>query len=447
MKASVILLSWNGMDYLENCLDSVFRQDYPDFEVIVVDNGSSDGSAEFVATRYPQVRLIRSEYNRGFAGGCNIGLRAAAGDALVLLNQDTEVQPGWLNALVTALESPAVGIAGCKARYPDGSIQHAGGFVVGPRAETGHVGRYEPDDGRFDDLHDADFVTGAALAISRASLVRMGLLDEGFYPAYYEDVDWCYTAREVGFRVVYVPTAQLIHHETPTARRESQEHKYIYHHGRMRFVFKHWALERLQDEFVPAERAWVLSLGRTGEMMAARRAYLMTVLEAGTIASFRVRPDGVACGTDLIEETLALCRLLAGLRTACVVQETEGRESTWSRGRERLAELQARQMVREQPFASRVPVVGPLIAAVRQLWHNLAVRWSVLPLVHQQVRFNIQAGEMSALLLEWNADLERDMAENIREINELAERLAHLKDHVERLETAQSQPTCEPEDG
>ena len=98
MKASVIVLSWNGMDYLEDCLKAVLSQDYAGFEVIVVDNGSTDGSADLVAERFPQVQLIRNERNLGFAAGNNVGLQAATGDVLILLNQDTVVQPGWLAA-------------------------------------------------------------------------------------------------------------------------------------------------------------------------------------------------------------------------------------------------------------------------------------------------------------------------------------------------------------
>jgi len=415
-QASVIIPAWNGVEYLKSCLEAVMALNYTDLEVIVVDDGSTDGSAELVAERFPQIRLIRNEHNLGFAAGCNIGLRAATGDILVLLNQDTEVHPGWLAALVDAFRDPEVGIAGCKALYPDGSIQHAGGFTYGSRAETEHIGRHEPDDGRFDAPRDADFVTGAALAISRAALARIGLLDEGFYPAYYEDTDWCYTARELGFRVVYAPTAQLIHHETPHAQRESHAHKYALHHGRMRLVFKHWTLERLQREFVPAERAWATRLGRTVEMMAARRAYLTTMLEVGPIAAFRARPGGVAHGQDSAEETLNLLRLLADLRTACVAGETTEPGTLLSQRYEMFKALWERQAFHKPTFMSKLPILGPRIAALSQLSHAL----------RQQVMYNIRLGEMLTLMMQWNTELERDAAENMREINELAERLASL---------------------
>ena len=416
-KASVVIPAWNGVEYLGACLNALVAQDHHAFEVIIVDNDSTDGSADLIAERFPRVRLIRNEHNLGFAAGCNVGLRAATGDILVLLNQDTVVRSGWLAALMDAFKSSAVGIAGCKALYPDGTIQHAGGFVYGPRAETDHIGRGEPDAGRFDTPCDADFVTGAALAISRTALARVGLLDEGFYPAYYEDTDWCYTAREAGFRVVYAPAARLTHHETPTAQRESHEHKYAMHRGRMRFVFKHWPLERLQQEFVPAERTWAAGLGRTVEMMAARRAYMTTMLEVGPIAAFRTRPDGVAHGQDPTEAALTLLRLLADLRATCVTREATEQKAVLLQRYEMFKELWERQAFQKPMFISKLPILGPRIVALSQLSRAL----------RQQVVYNVRLGEMLTLMMQWNAELERDIAQNMREINELAECLASLR--------------------
>jgi GT2 family glycosyltransferase len=414
VRVSVIVLAWNGVAYLDDCLNAVLGQQGPDFELVVVDNASTDGSADLVAERFAAARLIRNRRNLGFAGGCNVGLRAATGDVLVLLNQDTVVHDGWLAALTAAFDEPTVGIAGCKALYPNGSIQHAGGLVHGARAETEHVGRGEPDDGRFDALSEPHFVTGAALAISRTALARIGLLDEGFFPAYYEDVDWCTTAREAGFRVVVVPEARLVHLETPTAQRESYEHKAALHRGRLRFVFKHWPLARLAEEFIHAEREWAAVLGRTVEMMAARRAYLTTLLDVGGIAAFRTRADGVAEGADPEEEALALLRLLTDLRAACV----EGRGADGALFADRYAlfrELWERHASWDPPpFVARVPILGPRLAAA----------WQLCQALRHQVAFYRRAGEMLNLMVLWNEELARDVAESLREIDALAERLA-----------------------
>jgi GT2 family glycosyltransferase len=182
-KVSVIIPVWNGREYLPGCLDALLAQEYPDFEVIAVDNASVDGSAELIAEQYPQVRLIRSSRNLGFAGGCNAGLKVARGDVLVLLNQDTVVLPGWLLALVEALQQPEVGIVGCKILYPDGkTIQHAGGWIEWPLGLAHHYGHGELDQGQWDQLREVEYVTGAAMAFWGHVVKQIGGMDEGFWP-------------------------------------------------------------------------------------------------------------------------------------------------------------------------------------------------------------------------------------------------------------------------
>ena len=125
-------------------------------------------------------------------------MRQATGATLILLNQDTEVRPGWLSALLAPFVDAAVGIAGSKALYPDGTIQHAGGRIDA-QGITHHIGRGESDRASQQTLADVDYVSGASLAISRRAHTAIGALDEGFSPAYYEDVDWCVRARIAGF--------------------------------------------------------------------------------------------------------------------------------------------------------------------------------------------------------------------------------------------------------
>ncbi|MFO7168409.1 MAG: glycosyltransferase [Chloroflexota bacterium] len=141
MKATVIIPAHNGESYLRPCLEALLAQEGAAFDVIVVDNGSSDGGADLVARLFPQVRLVRSVAPLGFAGACNLGIRAALEggpgeeppEAVVLLNQDTVVDPGWLAALLQPLrEDPAAGVVGSLARYPDGRIQHAGAELLEP---------------------------------------------------------------------------------------------------------------------------------------------------------------------------------------------------------------------------------------------------------------------------------------------------------------------------
>jgi GT2 family glycosyltransferase len=391
-KTSVIVLTWNGIGYLESCLDSVLAQEYANLEIIVVDNGSNDGSPDFVARRYPQIRLIRNRRNLGFAAGSNIGLLAATGDVLVLLNQDTEVQPGWLVALVNTFADAEVGLVGCKLRYPDGTIQHAGGVLHGPRSESEHIGRHEPDRGQFDQFAEPDFVTAAALGISRSALATIGLLDHEFSPAYYEDTDWCYRARAAGLRVVYQPHAVGVHHESTTTDSSSLVQKFALNQGRLRFAFKHHPLDRLINEFLPAEVAWLAATDLSEDVMAAQRAYHNTMLKLPGISSFRQSSP---------EETKALRNLLMDLCSAS------------------LALVPHRQTVHEVPFTSQVPVLGKLLVAIRNLWNSVAAKWYVRPMIQQQNTFNAQVTNYLFLL-------SLDVAENHLKLTNLAERMAEM---------------------
>jgi hypothetical protein len=361
-----------------------------------------------------------------------VGLRAARGDLLFLLNQDTRVHPGWLAALTGTLADPAVGLAGCKLLYPDGTIQHAGGFMYGPRGESDHLGRNTPDDGHFDRQTDVDYATGAALAIRRSVFNQIGPLDEGFAPAYYEDVDWCYRGRAAGYRVVYQPQAVVTHVESTAIDPDSYERKCAIHQGRLRFLFKHWPLDRLLYEFGPAERAWVLSMERNEELMAARRAYLHTLLALASILAYR---GSCAAEADGLVGLLSDLRFAAaaGLVTRPSTDKNgelamPSVEASQDGERTRLLELlRENQVLREHTFSSQVPVFGPLIATVRTLWNSVATKWYVRPVFHQQSVFNAHLLGYLQLLERRLQGQSLDVAENIRELTTLAEQLASVQ--------------------
>ncbi len=275
MKASIIVLSWNGVDYLPGCLESLLCQDYHDSEIIIVDNGSTDRSAELVETQFPTTRLIRNERNLGFAAGNNVGLAAATGDVLVLLNQDTRVRPDWLAHLVHGVTSdPRVGIGGCKILYPDEqTIQHAGGIIRLPLAFPEHLGYRQRDDGRWDEQREVDYVTGAAIAVRRDVLEAIGPLDEGFYPAYYEDVDLCARARAAGYTVTYFPRASLVHLEATSFGWNSPTYVQHMHRGRMRYLLKHTQPDAFLSRVVAAERERLHSVESPTERLALWEAY------------------------------------------------------------------------------------------------------------------------------------------------------------------------------
>jgi GT2 family glycosyltransferase len=274
--ASVIVINWNGAAYLDACLEALLAQIGAGDEILVVDNDSTDGSVELLRSRFPSIQVVCNARNLGYAGGANAGLRRARGDLFILVNPDVEVHPGWLGALKEALQEERVGVAGCKLYYPDGrTIQHAGGIINFPLAAADHYGYRQRDEGQWDRGRAVDYVTGAALALRRDVLDRVGFFDEGFCPAYYEEVDFCFRARDAGYQVRYVPTAVATHHEHAALGEESYSYIRYFHRNRLRFVLKHRGPRWFLEEFVPAERAWV----REGVPSRARRTFGSVYLE------------------------------------------------------------------------------------------------------------------------------------------------------------------------
>lgn len=253
MRASVIIPVWNGASVLPECLDALYACAGDEMlECICVDNASHDESAALIAEHYPQARLLRQPVNLGFAGGVNAGFEAAQGDVFVLLNQDCIVQPDWLSSLVNVLKGQCeFGIVGCTILNVDGSVNHAGAFIRRPDAYGVHlteIGSMQP--------RRADYVTGAVMAIRRDVWQGVGPFDEGFYPGYYEECDYCYRARRKGFEIIYVPQARVTHLLTGSEwKRDPIRHSATQHLSRYRFVCKHFPSEEMHDFFIVEEQA------------------------------------------------------------------------------------------------------------------------------------------------------------------------------------------------
>lgn len=284
---SLIVLNWNGRRFLDACLNSLADLDYPGPEIILVDNGSTDGSATYVAVQHPSVHVIRSPFNLGYAGGMNVGIAHSTGDIVILLNNDIIVPREWLREFIGGIcPDERIGVAGCKLYYADGvTLQHAGGYVVHPRGTTGHYGYRQRGEGSCDTPTDVEYVTGAAMAIRRPFLSMTRGLDPGYEPIYYEDVDICYRAREMGWRVVYIPRAELIHLESATMVRDSPSYLRNLHRGRLRFVLKWTPTEQFVDEFVPAELDWLGSGAGAIERHIVASVYKLSI---PTVPSLRM---------------------------------------------------------------------------------------------------------------------------------------------------------------
>ena len=315
MRSAVIVLTWNAAEAALACLASLAALNPAPDQIVVVDNASADGTADMVAGRFPAVTLIRNAANLGFSGGMNVGIRALLAqehppEAIILLNQDTLVDAGWLAALTAALDAdPDLGAVGCKIRYPDGTIQHAGVTLDWPRAVARHIGWHEIDAGQHDAPRSLEFVTAAAIALRAEALELIGLLDEGYAPAYFEDVDLCWRLREAGYRIGYAPAATLVHQESLSLRDELTRSAH-YNRGRLRFVLKTYTLADLLGPFAAAERAFQHECGHLSEGRALRWAYAEALAALpGIIAARR------ELGVDTPAHAPAALRdLLVGLR-------------------------------------------------------------------------------------------------------------------------------------
>jgi GT2 family glycosyltransferase len=214
---SVIIPNWNGGKFLPTCLDALARQTHPAVEVIVVDNASHDGSQELIRTRYPDVRLIELPENRGFTGACNAGLRAAQGDFVALLNNDTEVDSGWAAAVVDAFgRHPEAGIVASKMLLFDRRDHiHTAGDYFTTDGRAGNRGVWEQDSGQYDREEYVFSACGGSSAYRKATLDQIGLLDDDFFFSL-EDVDLAWRAQLAGWRCLYTPAAIVYHHLSAT---------------------------------------------------------------------------------------------------------------------------------------------------------------------------------------------------------------------------------------
>jgi len=224
---SVVILSFNGIGYLRECLASLFEcTSGIEFEVIVVDNASTDGSPEMVEREFPQVRLLRRSTNAGFAVAANEGIRLATGEAVMLLNSDTRLTSNALPPMAAYLRThPDVAVLGPRLIDPDGSLQYScrrfpdfsvvlfNRYSVLTRLLPGNrfSAGYLMSDFDHRSIREVDWVSGAAVMLARHALDRIGLLDEAYF-FYIEDVDLCQRAHRAGYKVVYFPEAELIHH-------------------------------------------------------------------------------------------------------------------------------------------------------------------------------------------------------------------------------------------
>ena len=214
MKTSIIVLTFNGLELNKKCIDSVLKNTEGDFELIIVDNGSTDGTVSYLnSLEDKRIEVILNNENRGFAKGNNQGAKKASGETLVFLNNDTEATKNWLPPLKKAIEEKDVGIAGSKLLYPDGKIQHAG-VAFSPNGMPRHVyRRFGSDFPPANKERELQAVTGACFAIKKDLFNQVGGFDEHYINGL-EDIDLCFKVRDIGLKIMYVPESVAIHSES-----------------------------------------------------------------------------------------------------------------------------------------------------------------------------------------------------------------------------------------
>ncbi|OGE84263.1 MAG: hypothetical protein A2846_02940 [Candidatus Doudnabacteria bacterium RIFCSPHIGHO2_01_FULL_49_9] len=280
MDLSVIIVSFNTSDRLRQCLRSVFNSTAKSaFEVFVVDNASADGSAEMVAAEFPKVRLIKNPENLGYSKANNVALRkilsplptpphqgqgnskenssprSGGGEVgggkipryVLLLNPDVEISRDSFDKMISFMDNDkSIGIAGCKVMKSDGTLDKASrrsfpNFQNSLRYFLGLRSSYNldlPDD----EIAEVDSVMGAFLMIRSEAVDKIGLLDEAFF-MYGEDLDWCYRAKQAGYKVMYAPMTTVIHHKGSSSRKLPGKALYEFHRAMFVFYDKHYSAQ------------------------------------------------------------------------------------------------------------------------------------------------------------------------------------------------------------
>lgn len=216
---TILILMWKGYEVTRDCLVSLRSLDYPNFQVLLIDNASGDGSPKKLAAEFPEVKLISNAENLGFPGGNNVGIREALKQLtsyLLLLNNDTIVAPDFLSQMVRVAETdPMIGIVNPKIFFfePSDRLWCAGGLYQSWLGTGKMRGVHQRNSKKYDKVQEVSFATGCAFLIKADVVRRIGLMDEIFFLGF-EDLDWSVRARQAGYQIYYVPSAVIWHKDS-----------------------------------------------------------------------------------------------------------------------------------------------------------------------------------------------------------------------------------------
>jgi GT2 family glycosyltransferase len=245
-RVAVIVVNWNNFQDTYECVESLQKMSDPSFNIVMVDNGSTDGSPKRLNEKLSMITLIENPENVGYAEGNNVGIRyafARGAEYIFLLNNDTIVDPDVLNDLIKIGEQDkAIGIVGPKIYdyYEPSKVWFAGAYIDWKSGESSHLGKGEIDHGQFNTVMEVDRLTGCAMLVKREVFEKIGLLDPEFF-LYFEDVDFCVRARKAGYKIVCAQNAKVWHKESVTTKANlgSPIHSYYHNRNRLLFLNKH----------------------------------------------------------------------------------------------------------------------------------------------------------------------------------------------------------------
>ena len=226
MDLSIIIVNWNTRDILRNCLRSIYglNAGQVDFETIVIDNASTDGSVEMLKSKFPQVRVIQNTRNHGFAAANNQGIKAANSKYVLLLNSDTLVLDNAIGKIVEFADNhPKAAVVGCRVLNPDGTLQPACfmfpsilnialsiTYVYKLFSRSRFFGRERMTWWHRNEVREVDIVTGCFMLVRQEAIKQVGMMDEQFF-MYFEETDWCCRFKQAGWKVMFTPDAEIIH--------------------------------------------------------------------------------------------------------------------------------------------------------------------------------------------------------------------------------------------
>ena len=324
-KVAVVILNWNGLKYLKQFLPSVLSSVYPNLEIVVGDNASTDGSVAFLQSAYPSVKLVLNKENYGFTGGYNRVLEQVDSDYYILLNSDVEVEPGWIMPVISLMESDvqiAAAAPKIRAYLQRPYFEHAGaagGFIdkFGYPFCRGRIfNEIEPDNGQYDIEGEVFWASGAALFIKKKYWDAAGGFDERFF-AHMEEIDLCWRLKNMGCKIMYCPQSTVYHVGGGTLNAENPFKTYLNFRNNLLLLQNN--LPFWKAFFLINIRFWMdllallkfLSEGKRKDAWAVSKAHQNFVK---LLFSPRVRKSGSTNGRNINKRSI-----LAGLYTRSIV--------------------------------------------------------------------------------------------------------------------------------